>query len=191
MTSISEARNALKNGSIIIYPTDTVWGIGCDPFNQKSVDNLFKIKAKKEDGLSILINDKKMIFKYCLVKEKHIKKIERLLPGPVTLILKSKTEFAKGVTKNGNIAIRIPNNKTSISLVKENPIITTSANMHGEKIAENIDDAKEAFGNSCIYLDGEMPTGIESTIIDLTKDTPKIIRIGALYGDTLEDILGH
>lgn len=191
MTSISEARNALKNGSIIIYPTDTVWGIGCDPFNQKSVDNLFKIKAKKEDGLSILINDKKMIFEYCLVKEKHIKKIEKLLPGPVTLILKSKTEFAKGVTKNGNIAIRIPNNKTSISLVKENPIITTSANMHGEKIAENIDDAREAFGNSCIYLDGEMPTGIESTIIDLTKDMPKIIRIGALYGDTLEDILGH
>ena len=191
MTSISEARNALKNGSIIIYPTDTVWGIGCDPFNQKSVDNLFEIKAKKEDGLSILINDKKMISKYCLVKEKHIKKIERLLPGPVTLILKSKTEFAKGVTKNGNIAIRIPNNKTSISLVKENPIITTSANMHGEKIAENIADAKEAFGNSCIYLDGEMPTGIESTIIDLTKDMPKIIRIGALYGDTLEDILGH
>ena len=191
MTSISEARNALKNGSIIIYPTDTVWGIGCDPFNQKSVDNLFEIKAKKEDGLSILINDKKMISKYCLVKEKHIKKIERLLPGPVTLILKSKTEFAKGVTKNGNIAIRITNNKTSISLVKENPIITTSANMHGEKIAENIDDAKEAFGNSCIYLDGEMPTGIESTIIDLTKDMPKIIRIGALYGDTLEDILGH
>ena len=191
MTSISEARNALKNGSIIIYPTDTVWGIGCDPFNQKSVDNLFKIKAKKEDGLSILINDKKMISKYCLVKEKHIKKIERLLPGPVTLILKSKTEFAKGVTKNGNIAIRIPNNKTSISLVKENPIITTSANMHGEKIAENIDDAKKVFGNSCIYLDGEKPTGIESTIIDLTNNTPKIIRIGALYGDTLEDILGH
>ena len=191
MTSISEARNALKNGSIIIYPTDTVWGIGCDPFNQKSVDNLFEIKAKKEDGLSILINDKKKIFEYCLVKEKHIKKIERLLPGPVTLILKSKTEFAKGVTKNGNIAIRIPNNKTSISLVKENPIITTSANMHGEKIAENIDDAREAFGNSCIYLDGEMPMGIESTIIDLTKDMPKIIRIGALYGDTLEDILGH
>ena len=53
MTSINEARNALRNGSIIIYPTDTVWGIGCDPFNQKSVDNLFKIKGKKEEGLSI------------------------------------------------------------------------------------------------------------------------------------------
>ena len=53
MTSIDKARNALKNGSVIIYPTDTVWGIGCDPFNQESVDNLFRIKGKKEKGLSI------------------------------------------------------------------------------------------------------------------------------------------
>ena len=133
MTSIREARNALKNGSLIIYPTDTVWGIGCDPFNQESVDNLFKIKGKKENGVSILINDKKMIPEYCLVKKTYINIIEKLLPGPVTLILKSKVTFAKGVTKNDNIAVRIPKNKTSISLVKENPIITTSANLHGKE----------------------------------------------------------
>ena len=191
MTSIREARNALRNGSLIIYPTDTVWGIGCDPFNQESVDILFKIKGKKEDGVSILIDDKKKISKFCLVKKTYLNLIERLLPGPVTLILKSKITFAKGVTKNDNIAVRIPNNKTSISLVKENPIITTSANLHGKKIAQNIDEARKIFGNSCIYLDGEKPTGIESTIIDLTNNTPKIIRIGALYGDTLEDILEH
>ena len=191
MTSISEARNALKNGSIIIYPTDTVWGIGCDPFNQKSVDDLFKIKAKKEDGLSILINDKKMIYEYCLVKRRHIKRIERLLPGPVTLILESKIAFAKGVTKNGNIAIRIPNNNTSIFLVKENPIITTSANMHGMDVVKNMNEAREIFGNSCIYLNGEKPIGIESTIINLTENNPKVVRIGALYGTILEDIIGH
>jgi L-threonylcarbamoyladenylate synthase len=191
MTSIREARNALRNGSLIIYPTDTVWGIGCDPFNQESVDILFKMKGKKEDGVSILINDKRRITEFCLVKKRYVNLIEKLLPGPVTLILKSKITFAKGVTKNDNIAVRIPNNKTSISLVKENPIITTSANLHGKKIAQNIDEARKIFGNSCIYLDGEKPTGIESTIIDLTNNTPKIIRIGALYGDSLEDILEH
>ena len=191
MTSIREARNALRNGSLIIYPTDTVWGIGCDPFNQESVDILFKIKGKKENGVSILIDDKKKISEFCLVKKTYLDLIEKLLPGPVTLILKSKITFAKGVTKNDNIAVRIPNNKTSISLVKENPIITTSANLHGKKIAQNIDEARKIFGNSCIYLDGEKPTGIESTIIDLTNNTPKIIRIGALYGDSLEDILEH
>ena len=191
MTSIREARNALRNGSLIIYPTDTVWGIGCDPFNQESVDILFKMKGKKENGVSILINDKRRITEFCLVKKRYVNLIEKLLPGPVTLILKSKITFARGVTKNDNIAVRIPNNKTSISLVKENPIITTSANLHGKKIAQNIDEARKIFGNSCIYLDGEKPTGIESTIIDLTNNTPKIVRIGALYGDSLEDILEH
>ncbi len=191
MTSISEARNALKNGSVIIYPTDTVWGIGCDPFNQKSVDNLLKIKCKKKEGLSILINDKKLISEYCVTTVEKNNIIKKLFPGPVTVILKSKVDFAKGVTRNGNIAIRIPNNKTSISLAKENPIITTSANVHGMDVVKNIDEAKEVFGNSCIYLTGEKPVGIESTIIDLTGNTPKIVRIGALYGSTLEDIIGH
>ena len=191
MTSINEARNALKNGNIIIYPTDTVWGVGCDPFNQKSVDNLFKIKGKKEEGLSILINNKELISKYCLITSKDKKIINKIFPGPVTVILKSKVNFAKGVTKNGNIAIRIPNNKTSISLAKENPIITTSANMHGMDVVKDMNEAREIFGNSCIYLNGEKPIGIESTIINLTGNIPKIVRIGALYGSTLEDIIGH
>ena len=191
MTSINEARNALKNGNVIIYPTDTVWGIGCDPFNQKSVDNLFKIKGKKEEGLSILINNKELISEYCLMTKKNKKIINKLFPGPVTVILKSKVKFAKGVARNGNIAIRIPNNKTSISLAKENPIITTSANMHGMDVVKDMNEAREIFGNSCIYLNGEKPIGIESTIINLTENIPKIVRIGALYGSTLEDIIGH
>ena len=191
MTSINEARNALKNGNIIIYPTDTVWGIGCDPFNQKSVDNLFKIKGKKEEGLSILINNKELISEYCLMTKKNKTIINKLFPGPVTVILKSKVNFAKGVARNGNIAIRIPNNKTSISLAKENPIITTSANMHGMDVVKDMNEAREIFGNSCIYLNGEEPIGIESTIINLTGKIPKIVRIGALYGSTLEDIIGH
>lgn len=191
MTSIDKARNALKNGSIIIYPTDTVWGIGCDPFNQESVDNLFRIKGKKEKGLSVLINNKELVAKYCLITEKNKKIIEKIFPGPVTIILKSKVKFAKGVTRDGNVAIRIPNNKTSKSLAKENPIITTSANIHGKNVVKNISEAKELFGNSCIYLDGEIPVGVESTIIDLTENTPRIVRIGALYGSILEDIIGN
>ena len=191
MTSINEARNALRNGSIIIYPTDTVWGIGCDPFNQKSVDNLFKIKGKKEEGLSILINNKELISEYCLISSENENIVNNLFPGPVTVILESKVNFAKGVTRNGNIALRIPNNETSLSLVKESPIITTSANKHGMNVVKNINEAKKIFGSSCIYLNGEKPIGIESTIIDLTKEPPKIVRIGALYGNTLEDILGN
>ena len=191
MLTIDEARSALKKGKIIIYPTDTVWGIGCNPFDQESVNNLFKIKGKKENGVSILVSNVNLISEYCITNTKQEDMIEKLFPGPVTVILKSKVEFAQGVTRNGNIAIRIPKNKTCISLAKKNPIITTSANIHGENIAKDLKEAKKIFGNSCIYLDGEKPGGIESTIIDLTNDTPKVVRIGALYGNTLENIIGH
>ena len=191
MLTIDEARSALKKGKIIVYPTDTVWGIGCNPFDQESVNNLFKIKGKKENGVSILVNNVNLISEYCITNEKQKDIIEKLFPGPVTAILKSKVEFAEGVTRNGNIAIRVPKNNTSISLAKKNPIITTSANIHGKNIAKDLNEAKKIFGDSCIYLDGEKPDGIESTIIDLTNHTPKIVRIGALYGNTLENIIGH
>ena len=186
MISIEEAREAIRNGKIVIYPTDTVLGMGCDPFNQTAVDKLFEIKGKQSDGLSIMLNNKNEIYNYCEVNKKYEKIISDFLPGPITLIMKSKKNFAKGVTKNGNIAIRIPLNKTANDLAKDRPVITTSANIHGEKIAVNIEEAKILFQNNCYYLDGDKPTNIESTIIDLSKDRPEIRRIGALYSAILE-----
>tara|TARA_B110000014_G_scaffold261264_1_gene252647 strand:+ start:1170 stop:1745 length:576 start_codon:yes stop_codon:yes gene_type:complete len=189
MVSINEAEKAIQNGKIVIYPTDTVWGMGCDPFNQKAVNELFKIKGKKTDGLSIMLNNVKLIYDYCEVNKKAKKIIEEFLPGPVTLILKSKKDFAKGVTRNGNIAIRIPLNSTALNLAANQPIVTTSVNLHGKKIAQNLDEAKEIFGSNCHYLDGEEPKGIESTIINLTEKKPEIMRIGALYSTILEGML--
>ena len=186
MISIEEAREAIRNGGIVIYPTDTVLGMGCDPFNQTAVDKLFEIKGKQSDGLSIMLNNKKEIYNYCEVNKKYEKIISDVLPGPITLIMKSKKNFAKGVTKNGNIAIRIPLNKTANDLAKDRPVITTSANIHGEKIAVTIKEAKILFQNNCYYLDGDKPTNIESTIIDLSKNKPEIRRIGALYSTILE-----
>ena len=186
MNSIDKARKALRDGKIIVYPTDTVWGMGCDPFNQKAIDHLFTVKGKKMDGLSIMFSNKKGIYDSCEINKKAKKIIEEFLPGPITLILKSKKDFAKGVTRNGNIAVRLPLNRTSMDLAKDMPVVTTSANLHGERIAEDIEEAKEIFGKSCYFLDGEKPKGIESTIIDLTKNEPRIARIGALYSTILE-----
>jgi len=186
MVSINEAEKAIQNGKIVIYPTDTVWGMGCDPFNQKAVDELFRIKGKKTDGLSIMLNNVKLIYDYCEMNKMAKKIVEEFLPGPITLVLKSKKDFAKGVTKNGNIAIRIPLNNTALDLAANQPIVTTSVNLHGEKIARNLNEAKKIFGSNCHYLDGEKPKGIESTIIDLTENKPEITRIGALYSTILE-----
>ena len=188
MISIEEAREAIRNGEIVIYPTDTVLGMGCNPFSQIAVDKLFQIKKKQNKGLSIMLNNVNEIYDYCEVNRTYEKIISDLLPGPITLIMKSKREFAKGVTKNGTIAIRVPLNETANDLARDIPVITTSANIHGEKIAANIKEAKIIFGNNCYYLEGEKPTGIESTIIDLSTNKPEVIRIGALYSTILEDM---
>ena len=189
MISIEEARKAIRNEEIVIYPTDTVLGMGCNPFSQKAVDKLFEIKRKKSNGLSIMLNSKKEIYDYCEINKKYEKVISDFLPGPITLIMKSKKEFAKGVTRNGTIAIRVPLNKTANDLAKESPVVTTSANIHGKEIAGDMEEAKTIFGNNCYYLEGEKPTGIESTIIDLSKNKPEVRRIGALYSTILEDML--
>jgi L-threonylcarbamoyladenylate synthase len=79
MLTIDEARYALKEGKIIVYPTDTVWGIGCNPFQQESVNNLFTVKGKKENGVSILVNSINLISEYCVTSAKQKIIIEKLL----------------------------------------------------------------------------------------------------------------
>ena len=143
MVSLEEAKKALQNGKLLIYPTDTVWGMGCDASNQKAVDKLFELKGKKQDGMSVMFNNKEQIYNTCDTNKKAKKIIEEFLPGPVTLILKSKKEFAKGVTRNGNLGVRMPLNETSIKLAKELPVITTSVNLHGHEIAKTLDEAEK------------------------------------------------
>ena len=189
MISVDDAVREISNGKIIIYPTDTVWGVGCDAFNQGAVDKLFRLKEKKEPGGSIILNNKEQINDFCIINEYVTNISDNFLPGPITLILKAKKEFAKGVTRDGNIGIRIPKHRISLELAKKTPIITTSANKHGEEIAKNIEEAKKIFGEECVYIDGEAPEGIESTIIDMTKEKPKIKRVGALYSTILEGIV--
>ena len=189
MISIAEARKEIQNGGLVVYPTDTVWGMGCDPFNQAAVEKLFQVKGKKEDGLSIMLNHSRAIGDYCEINQAAEKIIQEFLPGPITLILRSKCNFAKGVTRDDNIAVRIPSNKTALELAKEGPVVTTSANKHNSEIAKNIDEAIQTFSSQCVYLDGEKQVGVESTIIDLTKDKPEIKRIGALYSSILEGII--
>ena len=163
--------------------------MGWHPFNQTAVEKLFQVKGKKEDGLSIMLNHRRTIEDYCEINQAAEKIIKEFLPGPITLILRSKYNFAKGVTRDSNIAVRIPSNRTALELAKEGPVVTTSANKHNSEIAKSMDEANQIFGSQCMYLEGEKPMGVESTIIDLTLDKPEIKRIGALYSSILEGII--
>ena len=179
--NIEKAILHLEGGGIVVYPTDTLWGIGCNALNENGVKRLIKIKGKIEGGMSVIIPKIETVKKICEVSERDEKILRDNLPGPFTFIMKVKSKFPKGVCRNERIGIRIPNNKTALKLSAKFPIISTSANKHGEATVKNIKEAKEIFGNEILYLEGEEPLGFQSTIINLDEGEVEVIRKGMGY----------
>ncbi len=172
----------IEEGAVFIYPTDTIYGIGCIATNDSSVIKIRNLKKRPEQPFSIIAPSKEWIFKNCEVKsddEKWIKK----LPGPYTLILKAKRtiEISRYVNPNKDtIGVRIPKHWIS-SVVKEleKPIVTTSANIHNEEYMTSLDDLSERLkqGTDILIYEGVI-SGKPSTIVDLTGSEERIINRG-------------
>ena len=182
--NIGDAINAVKEGKIIGIPTETVYGIGVDPYSQSAVDKIFELKERSLDKpLSVLISSYEEISKLDIVS-KIPDVVELYWPGPLTIIVETKAKFANGVGTNNplTIGIRVPDNELAIELLKNTgPLAVTSANISGnENILNNI-DAKNEFGSKIeYYLEGESVLGSGSTIVDFTKDEWEILREGPL-----------
>lgn len=174
----------LKDGKLIVYPTDTIYGIGCDILNKKSVQTIQTIKnRKKQKPLSIICSDLKDISRWAVVTNKQYKILKKYLPGPYTFILKASSDAPKILQdpKRKTIGIRIPNNKTCLELVSGlgNPIVTTSVNLAGEVNYINPDDIKKDwYGKVDLILDAGELNNEPSTIISLVDDNIEILRQG-------------
>ena len=156
----------IKNGAIFIYPTDTIYGLGCDATNPESVKLIKKIKYKNKDKpLSIIAPSVNWIKKHCVVDEKIIKKY---LPGPYTLILKKKNpDFLKNVSSNDSLGIRIPDCEFA-NLVRKagRPFVTTSVNFVGKPFAVKISDIpKEILDMAEIIIGVGKLDGRPSTLV--------------------------
>ena len=178
---IDHALNNLKQGNIILYETDTLYGLGVDATNSYAINKINKLK-KRQTPLSIMLKSINDIEQYAILEKSTLNIIEKLLPGPFTVLLGSKqSNLSNLVHKNSNkIGIRIPKNKFCIELLKQykKPIITTSVNIHGQKALNNINEIEKIFFNIDIY-EGFVNKGSKgSTIIDFTGETVKIIRQG-------------
>ncbi|MEM4360700.1 MAG: L-threonylcarbamoyladenylate synthase [Candidatus Anstonellaceae archaeon] len=178
--AIKEASKILKKGGIIIYPTDTLYGLGGDGTNSKTIKKIMKIKRRKKDAFSVIVAKSK-IKKYCKIEKQYYKKLDKLLPGPYTFLLEAKKKIA--ATKNKTIGIRVPKNKFCLRLAEKfgKPIISTSANISGKSPKFRVEDIeKEIKDKVDLIIDGG-PTKykIGSTIVDLINK--KIIRVGAGY----------
>ena len=173
----------LKEGGVVGYPTDTIYGIGCDLFKPEAIRRIHRLK--KLEGkklLSLICSDLKDISRYAYVSNYAYKTMKRLLPGAYTFVLKATKLVPKvAMTKQNTVGIRIPDNKICLSLVRElgHPIISTSVYKPDEGLYNDPAGIEERFGKQLdLIVDGGMIVAEHSSMVDLTGDFPKVIRKG-------------
>ncbi len=181
---INKAIDVLKRGGVIIYPTDTVYGIGCDIFNKEALEKIFSIKNDSSNKLfSFVCSDLKDIAKYARVSDYAYRTMKHLLPGPYTFILPAAKLVPKKLwSKRKTVGIRVPNHAVTLTLVKEfgHPIISTSTtNRKGEVLIDPF-EIRNIFNLQVdLMLASGNLSGDPSSVIDLSSEVPEIIREGA------------
>ena len=181
---INKAVEVLRNGGVIIYPTDTVYGIGCDIFNREALQRIYDIKHEAGTKLfSFLCPDLKDISKYAKVSDYAYKMMRKLLPGPYTFVLPAAKEVPKTLwTKRKTVGIRVPNNNIALTLAKElgNPIVSTSATKRMGEALFDPEEIRLIFNPHVDLMLSMGPLeGKPSSIIDLSEEEPEVIREGA------------
>jgi tRNA threonylcarbamoyl adenosine modification protein (Sua5/YciO/YrdC/YwlC family) len=180
---IKKVVEALKDGEIIAYPTDTYYGIGCDIMNKKAIEKIYALKKRdKKKPFSFICSDLKNISDYAKVSNYAYKTMKRLLPGPYTFILEGSKLVPKiMLTPRKTAGIRVPANNICLELVNElgNPIISTSAKKSDNTIIYDPFYIYEYFASRlAIVIDGGPVPGQPSSVISLIDDIPEIIREG-------------
>ena len=184
----------IKKGNLIVYPSETVYGIGADIFNEAAIKKLFMMKHRPFDmPLSVGVSDKKMAETIAFIDEDAEKLIDAFMPGPLTLIVKKKPCVPDIVTSNSHKAgIRIPDHPVAQNIIRRTgPIVATSANLHSKPDAVRIEEAKDDFGDAVsAYVDsGPCTMGKPSTIVWLMDGEVEIIRQGAITKEQIEEVL--
>ncbi|MDO5851869.1 MAG: L-threonylcarbamoyladenylate synthase [Methanobacteriaceae archaeon] len=184
--------NQLQEGKIVVYPTDTIYGIGANIFNLNAVKKVYNIKQRPfNKPLSITVNNIDQLESITKIDTKTKSIVKKLLPGPYTLILKKTDKIHPLLTSNTNkVGIRMPDNRIALELAEEFPITSTSANITGQITGRTIHEIKKQLkDNVDIYLDMDLISNkTPSTIIDLTGNSPKILRKGEIKHE-LKNIL--
>ncbi|MCZ6583582.1 MAG: L-threonylcarbamoyladenylate synthase [Thaumarchaeota archaeon] len=180
---IELAVKTFHNGGLVVFPTDTVYGIGCDPYNSDAVNAIYKIKKRdKKKIFPVLGYSKDEISKIAIFDEKSDRVAEKFWPGQVTLLLKIKEMTLKKSLKiEDKIAVRVPNNKCVLSLLKECKLIVgTSANISGMQSFKDPNECRSKFTGYDTFVDGGIISSIgESTIVEM-DDKLKILREGTI-----------
>lgn len=181
---INQVVEALRHGAVICYPTDTVYGIGCDIFNQKAVKRVHQLKRRPNDKpFSFMCSSLKDVSTYCHISNSAYRLMKKNLPGPYTFVLATMKIVPKIMTsKQKTVGIRVPDNAICRALIEAlgNPILTTSASLEdtGLPMAEAFELEERLGGLVDIIIDGGPVYPEPSSVISLIGSTPEIIRPG-------------
>jgi tRNA threonylcarbamoyl adenosine modification protein (Sua5/YciO/YrdC/YwlC family) len=183
MRLIKKAADILRDGGIIIYPTDTVYGLGCDLSNKKGIEKIYELKKRnRKQPLSFVCSDLKHISQYAKVTDYAYKTMKRLLPGAYTFILEASRLVPKIILpKRSTTGIRVPDNQICLALIKElgQPIISTSVKTEQGETLGDPAVIKEYFGKTVdLIIDSGIIMPQPSSVISLVDDNIEIIRIG-------------
>jgi len=181
---INKAVDVLKNGGVIIYPTDTVYGIGCDIFHKEALVRVQAIKSNPDIKLlSFIIHDLKEISKYAKVSDYAYRTMKHLLPGPYTFILPASRLVPKKLwSKRKTVGIRIPQHNVALKIVQElgHPIISTSTTNRKGEVLIDPNEIKTIFNSQVdLMLASGNLYGKSSSVIDISNESPVIVREGA------------
>jgi tRNA threonylcarbamoyl adenosine modification protein (Sua5/YciO/YrdC/YwlC family) len=180
---ISRAVEILNRGGVVVYPTDTYFGMGCDIMNKKAIERIYRLKQRdKSKPFSFICSGLKNISHYAKVSNYAYKTMRRLLPGPYTFILEGSRLVPKiMLTKRKTAGIRVPDNAICLALVNAlgNPVITTSASTPDGSILHDASLIHDYFGSRIdAVIEGGVVPGRPSSVISLIDDRPEIIRKG-------------
>lgn len=182
---VERSREIISNGGILLSPTDTIYGLACDPFQEAAVDRLCKLKGRSTaKGFLLLIPDDTWVRRLVRSVPKSFVHLRGVWPGPVTFLFKGGAEAPTGIVSvEGKIGLRLPRNTFLQALLTRlgRPILSTSANISGADTPLTEEELTQLFLNSVdLILLGGAASETASTVVDLTTDKPVLVREGTL-----------
>lgn len=195
-TKLKEPAKIIKNGGIVIFPTETVYGIGANAFDEEAVKKIYEIKQRNfNKPISLLVNDMKMVEMVARdITSSEYALMEAFFPGPFTIILKKKDCVPNIVTANSeSVGIRMPSGEIARKLIEYAgiPIATPSANISGKPSGTNVPNIINDFNEKIDYIidGGESKIGVASTIVQVIDNVPHILRQGIITKEEIEKVV--
>lgn len=192
---LGRAAEVVKSGDLVVYPTETVYGIAADASSDEATAKVFKAKARPlEKPISVAVDSLSMAYYVGKVTSQEEILIEEFLPGPLTVLVETRPAVSEILSAGtGKIGIRVPDNSAALELIKTvgGPITSTSANVSGNPAPARLDEAIDQLENHVeLALDvGELPIGEPSTVVDVTGEDIRILREGPVSESDIRSVL--